>query len=98
MSVTVPVMGEAFRRFIMSRLYIIERKIGSVVKESNLPCLSTLAYETKQAPFLEYPLHEKWLQGLDLNQRPFGYEPNELTRLLYPASENLNVVVVLNAL
>ena len=27
----------------------------------------------------------KWLRGLDLNQRPLGYEPNELTELLHPA-------------
>ena len=26
----------------------------------------------------EDPLYLKWLRGLDLNQRPFGYEPNEL--------------------
>ena len=27
----------------------------------------------------------KWVQGLDLNQRPQGYEPCKLTGLLYPA-------------
>lgn len=27
----------------------------------------------------------KWLRGLDLNQRPSDYEPDELTGLLYPA-------------
>ncbi len=26
-----------------------------------------------------------WSRGLDLNQRPPGYEPGELTRLLHPA-------------
>ena len=26
-----------------------------------------------------------WLRGADLNHRPSGYEPDELTRLLHPA-------------
>lgn len=27
----------------------------------------------------------RWLQGLDLNERSLGYEPSEMARLLYPA-------------
>ena len=30
-------------------------------------------------------VHNKWLREMDLNHRPLGYEPNELTELLYPA-------------
>lgn len=30
-------------------------------------------------------IDSNWLRGLDSNQRPFGYGPNELTRLLHPA-------------
>lgn len=33
-----------------------------------------------------------WLRGLDLNQRPCGYEPHELTGLLYPASNTLFII------
>ena len=34
-----------------------------------------------------------WWRGLDLNQRPLGYEPSELTRLLHPATNyKCNVV------
>ncbi len=29
---------------------------------------------------------ENWKRGWDLNPRPPGYEPDELTGLLYPAS------------
>ena len=47
-------------------------------KELNL---RPLAYEANELPLL-YPA---WLQRLDSNQRPPGYEPGELTRLLYSA-------------
>jgi hypothetical protein len=30
----------------------------------------------------------KWKRGWDLNPRPPGYEPDELTGLLYPAIKN----------
>lgn len=34
-------------------------------------------YVTDRAVF-EQGIEEVWKRGLDLNQRPFGYEPNEL--------------------
>lgn len=32
---------------------------------------------------------ESWLRGRDLNPRPRGYEPRELTELLYPDLKNV---------
>ena len=32
----------------------------------------------KKKPLGAFVVVKKWLRGLDLNQRPFGYEPNEL--------------------
>ena len=34
-----------------------------------------------------------WKRGRDSNPRPLGYEPNELTRLLHPASESVTAKV-----
>ena len=39
----------------------------------------------KQARVLASGLLKFWSRGADLNHRPSGYEPDELTRLLHPA-------------
>ena len=36
-----------------------------------------------------------WLRGLDLNQRPSGYEPDELPGCSTPRSRNIQVVRLL---
>jgi hypothetical protein len=41
------------------------------------------------------PLGFSWWRGLDLNQRPPGYEPDELP-LLYPASNTHSIGFVLS--
>jgi hypothetical protein len=41
------------------------------------------------------PLVLSWWRGLDLNQRPPGYEPDELP-LLYPASNVHHIGFVLS--
>ncbi len=35
-------------------------------------------------------LRPKWLRGLDLNQRPLGYEPNELPDCSTPQIQSIN--------
>ena len=34
----------------------------------------------------------KWLRGLDLNQRPLGYEPNELPGCSTPQNQFINIL------
>ena len=34
---------------------------------------------------MSWPAEISWSRGADLNHRPSGYEPDELTRLLHPA-------------
>lgn len=36
---------------------------------------------------MAFPLY--WLRGLDLNQRPLGYEPNELPGCSTPRQNNV---------
>jgi hypothetical protein len=40
--------------------------------------------------YLGVGLSAKWLRGLDLNQRPLGYEPNELPGCSTPHIQSSN--------
>ena len=50
----------------------------------------TLFRESTAASRFENPISEEeiWLRGLDLNQRPSGYEPDELPGCSTPRDEN----------
>ncbi len=49
-----------------------------------------LCYEFNQRPFKGIDSKFGWLRGLDLNQRPLGYEPNELPGCSTPHSQFSN--------
>jgi hypothetical protein len=56
-----------------------ETTIEIVLTEESHECHSQVAGEKYEGP--EVPVLRGlsgWLRGLDLNQRPLGYEPNEL--------------------
>ena len=42
------------------------------------------------------PLFSFWLRGLDLNQRPSGYEPDELPDCSTPRQGNSEFLVIVN--
>ena len=53
------------------------------LKNSDGFTVPTVSFNVEADSFHEFNLYfgekgKKWLRGLDLNQRPLGYEPNEL--------------------
>ena len=51
----------------------------------NKACFLILKRKKRWRFLKEISIFFVWLRWLDLNQRPPGYEPDELTRLLYTA-------------
>ena len=60
----------ANRRF-PNRLILVVNQLSSLVQITNNTSLN------KKAPFV-VPFYLNWLREMDLNQRPSGYEPDEL--------------------
>src|SRR5438270_13211197 len=49
---------------------------------------ASAAFGTKEELLAQHSSGESWLRGLDLNQRPSGYEPDELPGCSTPRDEN----------
>jgi hypothetical protein len=53
--------------------------MGKSMQGSDCFSATTMGFKTDENGFQRMDLEAgKWLRGLDLNQRPLGYEPNEL--------------------
>ena len=65
---------------ILVSIYLIARL--EAPKEREMP--KPLDKE-KSRKFFGFRPEDPWSRGADLNHRPSGYEPDELTRLLHPA-------------
>jgi hypothetical protein len=53
--------------------------MGKAMQRGDRLAAATMGFKTDQNGFQKINLEAgKWLRGLDLNQRPLGYEPNEL--------------------
>ncbi len=51
-------------------------------------CRASAALGTKEKLLAQHSVEKNWLRGLDLNQRPSGYEPDELPGCSTPRVEN----------
>ncbi len=65
------------------------QKAENVEREWDTTCVGFLKWLLRTPQELGSTVAFGWLRGLDLNQRPLGYEPNELPDCSTPRTNNI---------